>query len=68
MVETENKKRKAAAIAAVMAYLTYEQEAGVLGTPPDEAAVPAAPMRLWGISGRQDQMHHRTLMQLRAFK
>jgi len=68
MTHRARDKKVAAAIAAVTAYLQYEQEAGVAGTLEEPAAVPAAPVRLWGVSGRQAQMHNRTLMQMRAFK
>jgi hypothetical protein len=68
MMDTARRKRVTAAIAAVSAYLQYEQEAGVAVPEEKPAAAPAAPVRLWGISGRQAQMHNRTLMQMRAFK
>lgn len=69
MMERENRKKITAAIAAVTAYLQYEQEAGAMaGMGEDPATVPALPVRMWGISGRQAQMQNRTLMQMRAFK
>ena len=67
-MEMAKRKRVTAAIAAVTAYLQYEQEAGMPGVVEEAASVPAAPVRLWGISGRQAQMQNRTLMQMRAFK
>ena len=68
MERTTRKKKVTAAIAAVGAYLAYEQEAMAMGMVEEPAAVPAAPVRLWGFSGRQMQMQNRTLMQMRAFK
>jgi hypothetical protein len=68
MTDMAKSKHITAAIAAVMAYLQYEQEAGAMGLVEEPAAVPAAPVRLWGISGRQAQMQNRTLMQMRAFR
>jgi len=66
----EKRKRVTAAIAAVTAYLQYEHEAASTGMPgvvQEAAPVPAAPVKLWGLSGRQAQMQNRTLMQMRAF-
>jgi hypothetical protein len=61
-------KSKAAAIAAVAAYLQLEAETAALAAAesPPAAAVQAAP-RLWGASGRQEQMQLRQLMQLKTF-
>ena len=69
MMAIENRKKITAAIAAVTAYLQYEQEGGAMaGFAEEPATVPAVPVRMWGISGRQAQMQNRTLMQMRAFK
>jgi hypothetical protein len=68
------KKKMAAAIAAVTAYIKSEEEAfcmqaaaspasGVPSSPP----APAGPANLWGISGRQTLMQMGNLMQLKAF-
>ena len=74
-VETmEENKKIAAATAAVLNYIMTEEEAicvqpmaqpGVEPTPVPSAA---APVRLWGVSGRQAQMQMRNLMQMRTFK
>jgi len=70
MMAMAKRKHVTAAIAAVAAYLQYEHEAAAMGMPGvvETASVPAAPVKLWGISGRQAQMQNRTLMQLRTFK
>jgi hypothetical protein len=70
----ENTKKTAAAVAGVMNYIMTEEETiciqamaqPVLKPAPAPAAV-AAPMKLWGISGRQAQMQMRNLMQMRTF-
>lgn len=57
-----DKKKVAAAIGGVMQYLKTEQQA--------LAAVQAGQVQrpnLWGLSGRQDAMQMRTLMQMRTF-
>ncbi len=61
-------KKIAAAIAAVTAYLQQEQEALALQAMDAQAAA-ATPTagRLWGISGRQNQMQLRNLMEMKAF-
>jgi len=64
-------KSKLAAIAGVMAYIREEEEAMCLaaaqapGTAKTQA--PPAPVKLWGVSGRQAQMQFRNLMQAKAF-
>ena len=66
-----DKKKKMAAIAAVAYYIKSEQEAMALsqcqGAPVTETEEPV-PMvlNLWGISGRQQQMQMRSMMQLKA--
>ncbi len=65
----QDKKKTIAAAAAVYEYLRTEQEAAAqqAAGPPAEQLQPAtAPVRLWGVSGRQTQMQFRSLMQLKA--
>jgi len=72
----ENKKKISAAISAVMNYIKTEEEAiciQSLAAPeiePAQAAYAAAmaPVKLWGMSGRQAQMRIRNMMQMRTFK
>ncbi len=61
-------KKMAAAIAAVTAYLQQEQEALALQAM-DAQTAPAALTagRPWGMSGRQNQMQLRNLMEMKAF-
>ena len=67
------KKKMAAAIAAVSAYIQSEEEALCLqAAAPAEAdrkgpSAPAGPVNLWGLSGRQALMQMGTMMQLKAF-
>jgi len=64
-------KSKLAAIAGVMAYIQAEEEAACFAAAQVPAAAqvkpPPAPVKLWGISGRQAQMQFRSLMQAKAF-
>ncbi|MFP4667228.1 MAG: hypothetical protein ACLFMN_00375 [Desulfobacterales bacterium] len=70
-------KKKQAAVAAVMHYLACEkealaaQEAGETYEPEAKAlqAVPSPPggVHPWALSGRQQQMQMRTMMQMKAF-
>jgi hypothetical protein len=61
-------KRIAAALAAVNAYMQQEEEticeqmAAAVTAPP-----PATQMNVWGMSGRQEMMAMRRLIQMRAF-
>ena len=61
-------KRMAAALAAVNAYIQQEEEtvcaqmAATVAAPP-----PAAQLNMWGMSGRQEMMAMRRLIQMRAF-
>ncbi len=70
----ENNKKAAAATAAVLNYIITEEEAisiqssAGLGVKPAPAPSAAAPVRLWGASGRQAQMQMRNLMQMKTFK
>ena len=61
-----DKKKLAAALAAVAAYMQGEQEALAAG--PRRPAERTAPARLWAAGGRADQMNLRQLMQLRTFR
>jgi len=72
----ENKKKISAAISAVMNYIKTEEEAiciQSLAASEIESAQAAyaaamAPVKLWGMSGRQAQMRMRNMMQMRTFK
>lgn len=60
------KKKKIAAIAAVNAYLQDEEAAAALAV----LNVPAEPLvgpPLWALSGRQEIMQMRRLIQMKAF-
>ena len=64
----KNKKKIAAALAAVVNYIKTGEEGGSMYgafAQPDPAPAPP-PIRSWGISGRQAQMQLRNLMQLKA--
>lgn len=66
-----NAKKKAAAIAAVIDYIKTEEEATMMHAaevPAEPVAAPTAPPAgLWGISGRQELMQMRNMMQMKAF-
>jgi hypothetical protein len=70
----ENRKKVAAAVSAVMNYITTEEEAlciQALAAPavePVPEAYAAAPVKLWGMSGRQAQMQIRNMMQMKTFR
>ena len=70
----ENRKKIAAATTAVMNYITTEEEAVCIQTMAAPAVEPvpeayaAAPVKLWGMSGRQTQMQMRNMMQMKTFK
>ncbi|MGB2930486.1 MAG: hypothetical protein WBB70_16465 [Desulfobacterales bacterium] len=74
----ENTKKISAAISVVMNYIKTEEEAIciqslALAAPEIEKAQAAyaaamAPVKLWGMSGRQAQMRMRNMMQMRTFK
>lgn len=70
----ENNKKIAAASAAVLNYIMTEEEAiGIqsMATPsimPAPASYTSAPVKLWGMSGRQAQMQMRNLIQMRTFR
>ena len=69
----DQKKKMAAAIAAVSAYIQSEEETLCLqATAPAEEdrkgpPAPTGPGNLWGLSGRQALMQMGTMMQLKAF-
>lgn len=68
----DNKKKMAAAISAVMNYIKTQEEAicmqaAMSSAPVFEQSQPPAPMKLWGISGRQAQMQMRNMMEMKAF-
>jgi hypothetical protein len=65
----DRKKKLAAALAAVRTYIQTEEEALLMppAAPTPVTVQPAAPLGLWGVSGRQSMMQTRNLMQLRAF-
>jgi len=65
-------KKMAAALAAVTQYIQSEEEMAVARAAAGRRGVaapagPPAPVKLWGISGRQAMMQMRNLMQLRGF-
>ena len=70
----DDKNKIAAALAAVMNYIMAEEETamhtltgvGAAAMPLDAAPPPLA--NLWALSGRQDQMQMRSMMQLRALR
>jgi hypothetical protein len=68
----DQKKKMAAAIAAVTAYIKSEEEALCMQAAPGGAAAAKAPApapaaNLWGLSGRQTLMQMGNMMQLKAF-
>ncbi len=69
-----DKKKLAAAMAAVTAYIKTGEQAAVdqnlvsVETIPGGAEMPAPSMNLWGVTGRQALMQASTQMQLRMFK
>ncbi len=66
MNTTSQKKKMAAAMAAVNAYL--EQEAEAIRLEQEAAAARASQgPNFWAISGRQDIMNMRRLIQMRVF-
>ena len=68
-------KRKIAAASAVIAYIKQEEEIACAmavrsraTTQHPEAATSMAPLKMWGLSGRQTQMQLRNMMQMKAFQ
>ncbi len=70
----ENRKKISAAISAVMNYIQTEEEAVCIQSmaapeiEPVTEIYAAAPVKLWGMSGRQNQMQMRTMMQMKTFR
>jgi hypothetical protein len=70
----ENNKKIAAVTAAVMNYIMTEEEAIYIeymarpSVQAVQAPYAAAPVKLWGVSGRQSQMQMRSMMQMRTFR
>jgi len=70
----ENNKKIAAASAAVLNYIMTEEEAICIQSMARPSVMPApvpctsAPVKLWGMSGRQAQMQMRNLIQMRTFR
>ena len=60
------KKKKVAAITAVLHYLKSEEEATQEMIPADKAA-PVSVDNFWNFSGRQSQMMARNMVQMRLF-
>jgi hypothetical protein len=68
-----DKKKIAAAMAAVTAFIKTEEAAAYQLAPAEMISeekpfTPAVQMNLWGVSGRQALMQTNTMMQLRMFK
>jgi hypothetical protein len=66
----EDKKKRAAAISAVMAYIKTQEEAVAMQPVPvlnQAGASNQVHANLWGVSGRQSQMQIRNLIQMKAF-
>jgi len=70
----DQKKKMAAALAAVTAYIETEEAAlcsQIAAAPaadgPTGSAAAAGPANLWGLSGRQTLMQMGTMMQMKAF-
>ena len=74
--DTKQSQKMAAAISAVFGYIRSQEDAAAMSMsmaepaaePVIDPAKPAAPVKMWGISGRQDMMSMRNLMQLRTFQ
>lgn len=70
--DLKQRQKMAAAISAVFSFIRSEEDALALSItePPAPETVAASlpvQVKLWGVSGRQDIMSMRTLMQLRSF-
>ncbi|MBT8328186.1 MAG: hypothetical protein KJN87_00660 [Desulfofustis sp.] len=64
----DTQKKMAAALAAVNAYLHVEELAAAEAAAQQVESQTARPVQnLWGLSGRQDMMTMRRLIQLRTF-
>ncbi|BDD89466.1 hypothetical protein [Desulfofustis limnaeus] len=62
----DREKKIAAALAAVQAYLCQEESEAAARTIHPEALPPPAPT-FWSLSGRQEIMNMRRLIQMRTF-
>ena len=69
---TQESRKMAAAIAAVFGYIRSQEDAMMMppltAPPAVEPPAMAAPVKMWGMSGRQEMMSLRNLMQLRTFQ
>jgi hypothetical protein len=69
---TQESRKMAAAIAAVFGYIRNQEDASAgmvpMAAPAVEPPTIAVPARMWGMSGRQEMMSLRNLMQLRTFQ
>lgn len=70
-----DKKKLAAAMAAVTMYIKTQEEAAAAmaeaaaqGAQAPSTAGPSPMANAWGITGRQSQMNANTMMQMRMFK
>lgn len=66
----KNRKKMAAALSAVSAYIKCGEEMAAMQAPPAAAVAPEKPAAMpspWGVSGRQDMMQMRNMMQMKAF-
>lgn len=67
----DRKKKMAAALAAVNAYMLQEEEAAMQHAVEQPSEVPSVPSEAgisqWSFSGRQEMMAMRRLIQLRVF-
>ena len=71
-----DRKKMAAATAAVVTYIKTQEEAACFAPPLEEtpgaalgqAGPPAVAINNWGMAGRSDQMQGRTLMQMGVFR
>ncbi len=68
-----DRKKMAAATAAVVTYIKTQEEAAAFAPPLEETpgvvlGPPAAAVNTWGMAGRSDQMQGRSLMQMGVFR
>ena len=64
----KDKKRRAAVMAAVTAYIKSGEEAAAqMQAAAELPSERPAPPSFWGVSGRMDMMQYRNLMQLKSF-
>lgn len=72
----EKSKKLAAAVSGVFAYIRAEEDAlsgAIQAEPVSVSVIPPVSVapgsgKYWGMSGRQDIMHYRNLLQLRTFQ